>query len=627
LIKAGATFFEKCIKEKNREQFVKKDSARIVTDYEPYAGRNGWVTKSCFCKECTNNFAKYIDISPAKLTPQIILSQYKKQWVKFRCTQRSRIIRAMADAVHSINPKAEFVLCSMPMPAPAEKERYFNQYGINLELYDSFTDVHMPMNYSQEVICYQRLEQNARVLKKPLYPVLDNGWGKNYNYHPERIQQRILTVALLGGAGHYAGAGLLRMDGEWLKMFKQTHSLISKIEPFIKHSRLLQDDIKVTPGLYADKNLYYVYRKNKAGKILFLAVNNSKNQTIFFKISNHKLKAKYYSIKNFVNSNLFSPDNKKTYFTDTELENGFKLKLKPLSFLLLEFSPGQNTSSQKFSKVQDAKQEEKALILKLKSLYNKQSKYGMSAQMTLDGYLLNTPSQNLLVNLNDSATGLWKHKKNLLAKTIARDWFVFPELCKLKDLNAKLLNCRISPENITAVFVYKIPQYTYKGLVLQKTYILDKKQVSIKVKIKIIPEEGYRPFRYRVSNILGIGVTNPSSIKYRIPKDNKIITDNNADVAIYISNNAKFPDSKPFFSRYSSSNEKTFAGSWIEAIHNQTGQQIKAVFNNADQLFLWRKGNSATLEWIYPNAYPDNDPHKVKTWETEFTLKYTYKTK
>jgi hypothetical protein len=42
---------------------------------------------------------------------------------------------------------------------------------------------------------------------------------------------------------------------------------------------------------------------------------------------------------------------------------------------------------------------------------------------------------------------------------------------------------------------------------------------------------------------------------------------------------------------------------------------------NVDQLFIWRERQSATLELIWPDAYPDNDPHKVATWKTKYSLK------
>jgi hypothetical protein len=42
---------------------------------------------------------------------------------------------------------------------------------------------------------------------------------------------------------------------------------------------------------------------------------------------------------------------------------------------------------------------------------------------------------------------------------------------------------------------------------------------------------------------------------------------------------------------------------------------------NADQIFVWRARNAASLEIIWPDAYPHYDPHLIATWKNAYELK------
>ena len=42
-----------------------------------------------------------------------------------------------------------------------------------------------------------------------------------------------------------------------------------------------------------------------------------------------------------------------------------------------------------------------------------------------------------------------------------------------------------------------------------------------------------------------------------------------------------------------------------------------------DLFFCWRYAGSATIEPVYPAAYPTEDPHLVKNWHTQINFKYS----
>lgn len=627
LINAGPDFFVKCVKTHNLENQMKAGKPVIVTDYEPYAGRNGWVTSSCFCPECIKNFANFAKIPSEGLDARKILTSYEKQWVQFRCMQRSQVIKAMADAIHKINPDAQFALCSMPMPGKGEDARYFKEYGIDLRMHDPVVDLHMPMNYIPTTTFFHRLERDARSLKKPAYPVFDNGWGILTGYYPERTGLQVLAAAMLGLKGHYAGRGLICMDGAWMKTFKQTMTLIADIEPFIRQSSLCDDKVIVKPGLRADGNIYSVARIDKHNRIMLLVLNNNAKETVFAGVSLRKPLEAFYTVRNIATQTVLSPDGKHNFFTGKILQGGFKVKLPPLDFVMLEITPGKNAVAQPLTSTAATDQEEKNIKSNFDKIFKPQKANGMSTRMTAEGYIVETPAQTLIIDLKNSGTAAWKQKDILLAKSIARDSFVSPALLNLTDRDTKLENCTIEDNAVNVQLAYKLADHAYAGLIIRKTYTVYRNTPRLKIEISIVPDGGYRQFRFKVCNIISIGQDKDSQksyidkIIYKVPFNDKIITDAKPEVAIFTRESSSFPADKPFFSNYAK--PQKFKGQWCTAENSATGQKITASFSeDAAQLFLWRRSGIATIEWIYADAYPDNDPHKVKTWSTSFNLEY-----
>ncbi len=67
----------------------------------------------------------------------------------------------------------------------------------------------------------------------------------------------------------------------------------------------------------------------------------------------------------------------------------------------------------------------------------------------------------------------------------------------------------------------------------------------------------------------------------------------------------------------------SFDGTWCLAWNTKNNTAVKTTFDDrVDELFLWRDGNCATVEWVYAKPYQDNDPHKAAPWEINYSFKY-----
>ncbi|MDD3953061.1 MAG: hypothetical protein PHY82_03995, partial [Lentisphaeria bacterium] len=607
---------------------------RLVYDYEPYAGGAGWVTRACFCTRCREDFAQQEKLP--LLSAKEILTQHEKAWVRFRCRQRACFIQNLQALIKKADPTAEFYLCSMPLPPPADAERFHKEYGIDLKLFEPFVDGHMPMNYSPSLDFYHRQLQMALDLKKPLYPVLDNGWGTAFHYQPERSRGQILASAFMGIQGVYFGSGLMRMDAAWLEMCHQAMTAISRFQPLLNDSRIDQKTWTMQKGLFADGNVFTMTRyQEKSGTWLLFAVNNSPKQTAFAQLmpkqNPGKMLSGNYSVREFFSDRGLWPDKTRPTFSKSELlDKGIPLQLPPFACRLLICRPAEGDLSSSTSPIDyatDLRAAESNLREQLENQYKPRSEFGMSSRMLPEGLQLQTPSQTLLVHLEEGACATWSSGKGGNLAQIANDWFVEPEVLALTDNRAELLDLKFSKEELQAEFRYQIQAPAFEGLIFRKRYILSRNQASVSVQIAIEPGSDYRPFRYRVGNLLDMdrdqsGSSYPDKIEYRIQGMNGDEVSRQGH-AIFTHPEAILPEGKPFFGNYATA--QTFTGNWLEAEHTLSKNRLRAEFNGVDQLFLWRAGQHATMEWIYADPYPDRDPHKVKTWNTEFKLEFFQK--
>ncbi len=604
LIRGGKAFFLSEIDRKNARQAIASGPVRVVVDYEPYAGNEGWVTGHCFCPECREAFRQYAHLDKVP-DAKTILTKQEEQWVKFRCLQRAQVTRAMAEAVHAVNPQARFALCSMPMPEGRGdvEYRYLKAYGIDLRLHDPYIDEHMPMNYDPGMNFYRRLERNDE-LRKPVVMVLDNGWGSSRSdaYPPEKLRAQTFASAFCGIGEIYWGAGLLRMDGSVLRNLKLAMNDAAALEK-------LKQGTAVPFKTVLPESVWLKQRGNLA-----LLVNNSPHAEKFATIT-PELGA---SISEPLKQLVWSPDGtKRSWAKGTSAT----VKLAPLEYKLLQIgTPDSIPADWKLQDNSSMETERRAKEAREAAMAAPQKMYGMSGALKGESYEVTTPVQTLSVSLNSGASAKWLVNGKPVAEAAATDSFVLPEPLALKDLPARFAGIRFRPDRVEATFEMKLRQAAYDGLLIRKTFLAMRNEPVITVNLEIVPENGYRPFRFRTAHVLSFDrkdFREPYSklIGYRIPEGGNIVDDRHGDHRIYTRSGVT-----PVMGKYGPN--ARFEGDSCEAYHEKSGNALRCEFSGVGELFFWRRGDSATVETIWFDAYPDNDPHKIKTWRTSYTLRY-----
>ena len=164
-----------------------------------------------------------------------------------------------------------------------------------------------------------------------------------------------------------------------------------------------------------------------------------------------------------------------------------------------------------------------------------------------------------------------------------------------------------------------IQEPPYAGLRIRREYTLSRDTPEIKAYIEIVPEGGYRPFRLRdVNNFIMPLPALPEDPASEVTAGE--ITDRSLGHVAFLRDGAKLPGGKPFLSEWLKKEPGLLKGDTF-AVRPINGQyRIELSAPNVDQLFVWRDKGSASLEMIWPDAYPDNDPHKAATWKMSYTL-------
>jgi len=628
----------KNMQESIRSKILAKD-AWCVVDYEPYT--QGWVTQTCFCKNCIAEFAKFAGLATGNMSAKEILTNHEKQWVEFRCKQRADIVREMTVALKRFNPKAKFLFCSMPMPGYGEENAYLREFGIDLRLYEEFVDIHTPMSYEPNVLFYKRLLHGVELLQKPLMPILSSGWGGSRIEDPGMLRLHALTVGLMNCPGIIYFAGLDAMDGGLMAAHKEALNLIVSFAEYRENGKLNMERVVVKPGFNAADNTFYVARSLE-DKTLLLALNDSKNSVAYVKIILPKCDDGDYTVREIGSGRIWSPDGKRRIFSGEELRAGIVSKLSPFGFALLEILPGQPPKETQIAC--DASEAARGEAREQSDFQNRMAlkkQHGMSAGITGENgkpvYFITTPTQRLAVDLGKGATARWECKNDNIwseaASTIGNDLFVLPRSFGANQCTAELTGITIHADQAEASFRYKITEKPFDGLAVEKTYTVWRDRPEIKISLAVIPEGGYRPFTFRASQIVtaGLEVSKKSGqplsafSEYEIPGINGNIVEvgNNRSVT-YPRDGIMFPSGTPHMKLIDKAAEvkSGFSGDWLAFRNTKTGERITVDFASVEELFFWRQGDTVTMEWIYQSAYPDNDPHKMATWQTDYTLKY-----
>jgi hypothetical protein len=611
LIEKGPAVFAECLRRYNQLDKLQVPGAYCQIDYEPYV--DGWTTAMCFCPRCLEHFTAFAKLDKQQISRQKILPRYEKEWIRFRCVQNSRVIKVMADAVRQINPTARFMLCSMPQAAAGEEEDYLKRYGIDLRLYESFTDIHTPMIYNTDLMFYRRLQSCFENLKKPIRPTLSSGWGAVAPYNPQRYRLHLMAAAMLGADGAVIYSGVFQMDDAYFNSQREVMNLIHAIEDeYLIKGKVDGETIAAVPQFQAAGNLYSLSRTFD-GKYLVLLCNNSEEDQIFASIRAKSLNGNY-RVRDLKSKTTFTVGDGQSDFTAAALQAGISIKIAPFDYALVEISPARSAPAA-YSATVNADQvaaQEKAWQASFDAKLNLREENGVkTGTVSIDGklfYLVETGMNKVLINLKDSAVAEWlvKQGQRTAVRQVGIDILTAPTPYWAKNLEAAFKNYRTGEQAAEACFTYTISQPPFDGLKVEKTYTVSKEKPELSVKVVILPEKGYRQFTYRANNILGIA-DNAEDISYRIPADSGIAEKKYEGKK---SGNLILP-------------KTARVENWCAAVNMKTGEQVKVSFNGqVDELMFWRQGDIATAELIYDKAYRDNDPHKAAPWTAEYRLEY-----
>lgn len=603
MIAAGPDFFGQLLSKK--AYFVKrlKGGGNISWDYEPYV--KGPVTVSCFCPDCIRAFAKAKGL-PENLTGMEILAKHRRAWVDFRCRQRADAVRAVVTALKKINPSAAFGFCSMPFAPDKDKEaEYEETYGIRPSLYDDFVDEFRTMNYWSNLDYFRSLEREALELKKPKYTLISNGWGHPNN--APRMAMQYLAAAFCANDADFPGIaqGLYVSNGEQVRELRKVMNTVAVGEKRWKQGRLNRNTRKIREGFNAAGNYYALERKADNGKSWSLLFNNSERETLFLHLDCGSAR----SVTDLMRGTVYAGKN-----------GNVTMKLPPLTYMLLEFSPEKKPVT---AGIPDYGREEELARETYRKKTSSASKYGMSYKATPEKCMISTPVHSLELNLKNSGEGIWRSGKKEIASLVGRDIFMDKGGFPLSNRSIDIEDVAFTQKNVRVRFSYAVKEAPYAGLVVRREYTLSRNTPEIKAYIEIVPEGGYRPFRLRtVNNFTMPRQANPNAPVSEVTAGN--IKDRNRHHISFVRQGAKFPNGKPFFNLPKLCPKFYPLQGDVFTVRPVKGKNmIRLSARKVDQLYVWREKGSATLETIWPDAYPDNDPHKVATWKTAYELKLT----
>ena len=599
---AGPDFLRKSLASSKKFYNLLEKASYITWDYEPYV--IGPVTTSCFCQDCIKAFAKENGL-PENLTGEEILKKHRRAWVDFRCRQRAASVRTVVEAVKKINPDAAFGFCSVQIaPCKETEEEYEEAYGGRSRLFDDFADRFETMNYWSNLDFFRSLEREALELKKPKYTLIQNGWNKPYS--APLLGMQYLAAAFCAGEEDFPGIaqGLFISNGEQVSEMRKTMNFIALGEPHWNQGKLVRNTREIREGFNADGRYYALERKAADGRSWSLIFNNDQRETIFL----HPL---------------CDPGTGSVtdLFTGEVLpvrEGKLTLKLAPLAYQLLEFSPEKKEAS---ADLPDYAKEEETAIENYRKTTSSGSKYGMSYMKTPDKYVITTPVHSLELDLKNSGEGVWKAGKDVMANIVGRGVFMDQGAFELGKRDIAIEDLSFDRESVKVRFSFVIQEPPYTGLRIRREYTLARDTPEIKAYVEIVPEGGYRPFRLRdVNNFIMPLPALPEDPASEVTVGE--ITDRSLGHVAFLRDGAKLPGGKPFLSEWLKKEPGLLKGDTF-AVRPINGQyRIELSAPNVDQLFVWRDKGSASLEMIWPDAYPDNDPHKAATWKMSYSLKF-----
>ena len=592
VIAAGADFFCRYLKQKKFADRI-ANTEYVKWDYEPY--NQGPVTISCFCKECIAEFARRNNL-PATVSCTEILQKHKRAWVDFRCRQRAEVVRTVVGGIKKINPAVKFELCTMPF-APGNDEEYETAYGIRSSLYTDFIDLFTSMNYSGTLNFYRSIEREALELAKEKRTLLNSGWTAPNS--GKRLAHHLLAAFFCGEKYPYIAQGLFISNGEQLRELRKVMDFTARTESRWSRGKLLRNQHPVTRGFNAADNLYILERRSDNGESWLLLFNNSDRDAVFARLS--------------------APG------SITDLGSGdvlggagevITLKIAPLAYQLLEISTRKKAATVK----NDYAREEQDLIKAAQQKVISERRNGISYSITPGKWVVTTPIHSMQFDPRNSGEAAWYVKGKLAAHTIGRDIFMDRGVFDLNKNNVTLENVKINSDAVKIRFACQLKEKPYDGLIIRREYTLLRNEPVIKAAIEIVPQGGYRNFRLRTVNNFAMPLqANPNAPVSVIAMGK--VSDQNLFHIGFVRQGAKFPDNKPFFAGKYMKKQYPLTNNKVTASPVNGKLSFELTSQNADQIFVWRARNAASLEIIWPDAYPHYDPHLIATWKNAYELK------
>mgnify|MGYP000929332810 CR=1 FL=1 len=212
-----------------------------------------------------------------------------------------------------------------------------------------------------------------------------------------------------------------------------------------------------------------------------------------------------------------------------------------------------------------------------------------------------------------------------VADKIGNDRFIHPQPLWLNQQSAELGKYEFGVNSISALFRFNLTEARYAGLVVEKIYTLHRDNPILDVKTNVLPHGGYRPFTYRTNIVLSIGMDQSpqpyaANIGYLVPRQGTLLDFSGPLPPSVRQRSFVKAETSPHSAKGTAEH---FEGEYWIARNTVTGESIVVwIGARPVELFAWLRNSTATMEWIYPPAYPDNDPHKVAAWNASYTLEY-----
>ena len=197
----------------------------------------------CVCKRCLNNFKKFAGIPAAnKLTPKLMLKQYKKQWVDFRCRQNAELAGRFKEIFHSLPGNIGFSVYS-----GNQSTRTRERYGVDWKL--------MRTNIDYAITGYDLDRSQLLVTRKALGQISMLGgvmwYLQPYTDRPPAPQislwrNRVLKQYIDSGCKGVLLWQLSTMNGGAFYATSEAAGIIARYERFFTAGKRCDEKMKVT---------------------------------------------------------------------------------------------------------------------------------------------------------------------------------------------------------------------------------------------------------------------------------------------------------------------------------------------------------------------------------------------